>query len=113
MGALAIPGGGMRTAARLRSVLDGDATVLCCTPTYAIHLGEAARTESIDLSASKIRRVIVAGEPGGSIKATQNRIESLWPGARVVDHHGMTEVGPVSYGCPTRDRVLHVIEFFI
>jgi phenylacetate-CoA ligase len=28
----------------------------------------------------------------------------------VVDHHGMTEVGPVSYGCPKRARVLHVIE---
>jgi phenylacetate-CoA ligase len=110
MGALAIPGGGMRTAARLRSILDCEATVLCCTPTYAIHLGEAARAESLDMSASKVRRVIVAGEPGGSIKATQTHIESLWPGARVVDHHGMTEVGPVSYGCPNRDRVLHVIE---
>jgi phenylacetate-CoA ligase len=53
---------------------------------------------------------VVAGEPGGSIKATQTRIESLWPGARVIDHHGMTEVGPVSYSCPKRDRVLHVIE---
>jgi phenylacetate-CoA ligase len=62
------------------------------------------------MSASKIRRVMVAGEPGGSIKATQSRIESLWPGAKVVDHHGMTEVGPVSYGCPKRERVLHVIE---
>jgi phenylacetate-CoA ligase len=110
IGALAIPGGGMRTAARLHSILDCEATVLCCTPTYAIHLGEAARAESIDLSTSKIRRVIVAGEPGGSIKTTQNHIESLWPGARVVDHHGMTETGPVSYGCPKRDRVLHVIE---
>jgi len=28
----------------------------------------------------------------------------------VVDHHGMTEIGPVSYGCPRRAGVLHVIE---
>ncbi len=110
MGALAIPGGGMRTAARLRSILDGEATALCCTPTYAIHMGEAALAEGIDLAKSRVRRVIVAGEPGGSVKATHDHIESLWPGARVVDHHGMTEVGPVSYGCPARDRVLHVIE---
>jgi phenylacetate-CoA ligase len=34
----------------------------------------------------------------------------LWPGATVVDHHGMTETGPVSYGCPARPGVLHVIE---
>ena len=31
-------------------------------------------------------------------------------GARVIDHHGMTETGPVSYGCPARPDVLHVIE---
>jgi phenylacetate-CoA ligase len=110
MGAIAIPGGGMRSAARLRTLLDCGATVLCCTPTYAIRLAETAAEEGIDLSGSKIRRVVVAGEPGGSIRATQARIEELWRGARVVDHHGMTEVGPVSYGCPKRDRVLHVIE---
>jgi phenylacetate-CoA ligase len=110
MGAIAIPGGGMRSAARLRTILDCGATVLCCTPTYAIRLAETAAEEGIDLSGSKIRRVIVAGEPGGSIRATEARIEELWRGARVVDHHGMTEVGPVSYGCPVRERVLHVIE---
>jgi phenylacetate-CoA ligase len=110
MGAIAIPGGGMRSAARLRTILDCGATVLCCTPTYAIRLAETAAEEGIDLSGSKIRRVMVAGEPGGSIKATQARIEELWRGARVIDHHGMTEVGPVSYACPKRQRVLHVIE---
>ncbi len=110
LGCLAIPGGGVRSAARLRAILENEATVLCCTPTYAIRLGETAAEEGIDLSASKVRCIIVAGEPGGSIKATQSRIEQLWPGARVVDHHGMTEVGPVSYACPQRERVLHVIE---
>jgi phenylacetate-CoA ligase len=57
-----------------------------------------------------VRRIIVAGEPGGSIPATRALIEDLWPGARVVDHHGMTEMGPVSYECPKRRGVLHVIE---
>lgn len=110
LGCLCIPGGGMRSEARLHAILDDQATALCCTPTYAIRLGETAIEERIDLSPAKIRKIIVAGEPGGSIKSTQARIEELWPGARVVDHHGMTEVGPVSYGCPKRERVLHVIE---
>jgi phenylacetate-CoA ligase len=110
MGCLAIPGGGMRSSARLRAILDNDVSVLCCTPTYALRLGESAIEEKIDLSKSKVRRIIVAGEPGGSIKSTQQRIEQLWPGARVIDHHGMTETGPVSYACPKRERVLHVIE---
>jgi phenylacetate-CoA ligase len=110
MGALAIPGGGMRTAVRLRTILETRATVLCCTPTYAIRLAETAIEEKIDLGATNIRRIIVAGEPGGSIAATRAHIERLWPGARVVDHHGMTETGPVSYGCPARPGVLHIIE---
>jgi len=108
IGCMAIPGGGMRTDARVHAILDNRASVVCCTPTYAIRLGEAAEEHGIDLSA--VRTIIVAGEPGGSIRATAARIRELWRGARVVDHHGMTEVGPVSYGCPKRERVLHVIE---
>jgi phenylacetate-CoA ligase len=110
MGCLAIPGGGMRSSARLRAILDNEVGVLCCTPTYALHLGEAAAEEHISLAKSKVRQIIVAGEPGGSIRGTQARIQELWAGARVFDHHGMTEVGPVSYACPKRERVLHVIE---
>jgi len=110
MGCLVIPGGGMRSAARLAAMIDTRATVLCATPTYAIHLAEVAGEEGIDLGAGKVRRIFVAGEPGGSIPATRRRIELLWPGATVVDHHGMTETGPVTYGCPARPGVLHVIE---
>jgi phenylacetate-CoA ligase len=110
MGCLSIPGGGMRSAARLRTILDNSVTILCATPTYAVRLAEVAAEERIDLKNSRVRRIIVAGEPGGSIPATRTLIESLWPGARVVDHHGMTETGPVSYECPERRGVLHIIE---
>lgn len=110
IGALAIPGGGMRSAARLRTIIETSATVLCATPTYAIRLAEVAGEENIDLTAAKVRILIVAGEPGGSVPATRSYISKLWGGARVVDQHGMTEIGPVSYGCPKRPGVLHVIE---
>lgn len=110
MGALCLPGGGMSSAARLRGILDNGATVLCCTPTYALRLAEVAAAEKIDLSRSRVKTIIVAGEPGGSIPAIRARLEKLWPGARMFDHHGMTEVGPVSYECPVRPGVLHVIE---
>lgn len=94
-GFLCIPGGGMTSTARLRFLMDHDATVICCTPTYALHLSELAAKEGIDLAGSSVRAVIVAGEPGGSIPATRHRIESVW-GARVFDHYGMTEIGPVA-----------------
>jgi phenylacetate-CoA ligase len=110
LGCLTIPGGGMRSTDRIRTLLDNEVTVLCCTPTYAIHLAEVAAEERIDLTAGKVRAIIVAGEPGGSIPATRSHIEQLWCRARVVDHHGMTEIGPVSYECPKRRGILHVIE---
>lgn len=110
LGCLCIPGGGLSSAARLRAIMSNGATVICCTPTYAIRLGEVALEEKIDLGASLVKKIIVAGEPGGSILATRARIASLWAGARVFDHHGMTEVGPVTYECPTQPGVLHVIE---
>ena len=110
MGCLCMPGGGMPTAARLAVIVDTGATVLCCTPTYAIHMAEVADREGIDLGKSQVRQLVVAGEPGGSIPATRRKIEQMWRGARVVDHHGMTEIGPVSYGCPARHDVLHIIE---
>jgi len=110
LGCLCLPGGGLSSAARARAIIDHGATVLCCTPTYAIRLAEAAAADGIDLAASRVRVVLVAGEPGGSIPATRSRIEALWPGARVRDHHGMTEVGPVTFECPARPAVLHVME---
>lgn len=110
LGCLCIPGGGMSSVARVQSVLDHRVTVLCCTPTYAIHLAEVASDTGLDLTQSCVRRLIVAGEPGGSVPSTRARLEQLWPGARVFDHHGMTEVGPVTYECPARPGVLHVNE---
>ncbi len=110
MGCLCIPGGGLTSVARLRTMLDNRITVLCCTPSYAIRLAEVAEEEKIDLATGQAKIIIVAGEPGGSISSTRARIESLWDGIHVVDHHGMTEIGPVSYGCPQRRGVLHVIE---
>jgi phenylacetate-CoA ligase len=110
LGCMRIPGGGMSSAARLRAMIDVGATVLCCTPTYALRLAEVATEEGIDLAAGKVRRIMVAGEPGGSLPHVCSRIEKVWPGASVVDHHGMTETGPVSYECPRRAGVLHVME---
>jgi phenylacetate-CoA ligase len=110
LGCLCLPAGGMTSAARLRMLLDARATVLCCTTTYAARLAEAAAQEGIDLSGSKIRRIMVAGEAGGSIPSVRAHLERLWPGASVYDHHGMTEVGPVTYECPATPCRLHVME---
>ncbi len=108
LGFLCIPGGGLGTAARLRAIVQHGATVLCCTPTYALHLGEVAAREDIDLRTSSVRIVMVAGEAGGSVPEVRAKISAMWNGARVVDHYGMTEVGPVAF--QESEDVLRVIE---
>ncbi len=109
MGNLSLPAGGMTTKARLRFLLDNEATVICCTPTYAMRMAETASEEGIDIQHSKVRALIVAGEPGGSIPATRERIESAW-GARVFDHSGMTEVGAYAFECVENPGGLHITE---
>lgn len=110
LGCLCLPGGGLSSAARLDMIHRYGATVLCCTPTYALRLAEVAEKEGISLKETTVRTIIVAGEPGGSIPATRSRISAAWNGARVFDHHGMTEVGPVTYECPDQPGLLSVIE---
>ena len=107
---LCIPGGGLSSAGRLKAIIDNRATILCCTPSYATRLAEVAAGEGFHPGQASVRAIIVAGEPGGSIPATRRRIEHLWPGARVFDHHGMTETGPISHQCAAQAGVLHVIE---
>jgi len=106
-----IPGGGMSSQIRLAIIESVGATVVCCTPTYALRLAEIAAHERPQrpLAESTVRVLIVAGEPGGSIPATRERIERSW-GARVIDHHGLTEVGPVSFECWDAPGFLHVNE---
>jgi phenylacetate-CoA ligase len=112
IGAHCIPAGGMSSQARL-SLIDSLApTVLCCTPTYALRLADVAaetRNGLPDLSKGSVRVLILAGEPGGNIPATRERIQQAW-GARVIDHHGLTEVGPVSFECWEGPGSLHLNE---
>lgn len=108
-GALVVPGGGMTSTARLRFLVEQEATVVFATPTYALHLAELAAKEQIDLASSSVRMVVVAGEPGGNIPATRKRIEQVW-GARVFDHYGMTEIGPVAVEAENTPGEMYLLE---
>ncbi len=110
LGCLCLPGGGLSSGARLRALIEYQAGVICCTPTYAMHLGECAAQEGIDLSRSAVRKIIVAGEPGGSVSATRERLTNLWNGAEIIDHYGMTEVGPTAFQSPGDPGVLRIID---
>ena len=96
LGNFCLAGGGMSSVGRLAYLLEHEITVVCCTPTYALHLAEVAEENSIELSGRSVRLLVVAGEPGGLVPGTRKRIAGLW-GAEVRDHHGMTEIGCVTY----------------
>jgi phenylacetate-CoA ligase len=72
-------------------------------------MAQTAAAEGIDIAASAVRALIVAGEPGGNIPATRERIETAW-NARVFDHVGMTETGPWGFECADAPGGVHVIE---
>ena len=111
IGAHAIPAGGMTSKQRIGLIRALAPTVVCCTPTYALRLLDVSleTDDGPSLAENPIRLIIVAGEPGGSIPATRQRIERGWE-ARVIDHHGMTEVGPVSFECRESPGSLHINE---
>lgn len=111
-GTTVIPGGGLSSLARIELLIKQRCSVLFTTPTYAMRLAEVAKTHKIDLRQNHLRRIVVAGEPGGSIAEVRDAIGDLFD-ATVVDHAGGSEVGPWGYATVKEDRSgagLHVIE---
>ncbi|MFK7766159.1 MAG: phenylacetate--CoA ligase family protein [Mariniblastus sp.] len=98
-GAMVAPTGAMGTLARLELAKNIKANTMFCTPSYAMHMAEIAKENQIDVGNLDIKKIIVAGEPGGSIPAIRNKIQSTW-NASVIDHSGASEVGPWGYADP-------------
>jgi phenylacetate-CoA ligase len=81
--------------------LEPEAAVL--TPSYAAHLVEWAGERGFDLAGSSVRRVLVAGEPGGGEPAFRARLESGW-GAKVTEAMGIGDIGVSLWGeCEEQD----------
>ena len=108
LGVLAIPGGGQDSPTRLTTMETLGATVLVCTPSYALHLLQIARERGVDPARLPVRVTLHAGEPGAGIPSVRARIEAGW-GARAFDHGGMTEIGAYGYECEAQAG-LHVNE---
>ncbi|PYT81899.1 MAG: phenylacetate--CoA ligase [Acidobacteria bacterium] len=109
LGAMMIPGGGWDSLQRLHMMRDLGATVICCTPTYALRLAEIARENRFDLRCIPVRALIHAGEPGASVSQTKARIQSAW-NAKCFDHAGASEVGAHSFECELQPNGIHIIE---
>jgi phenylacetate-CoA ligase len=77
------------------------------TPSYAAHLLEVAAERDVDLAASSVERVLVAGEPGGGEPALRAKLEEGW-GARVTEAMGIGDIGISLWGECTEQDGMHL-----
>ncbi|MEN9984756.1 MAG: aerobic phenylacetate-CoA ligase [Pseudomonadota bacterium] len=104
LGALSIHAGTLPSERLLAVLRQFQATAMWTTPSYAWYLGETAIKEGINPKTElNIQRIFVAGEPGGSIPETRQRIEALW-GAKVYDYYGLSDIfGSCAGMCEEQD----------
>ena len=108
VGAAVVPISGGFTDRQLMALRDLGATVLCCTPSYALHLAEAIEEAGLKPKDLKLRVGFFGAEPWTEAMrdALQTRL-----GIMALNIYGLSEViGPgVSVECPERDG-MHVAE---
>ncbi len=110
VGVLNVPGGAQTTDARVAQIVDFGATVVASTPTYALRLAQEAEARGVDLRGCPVQRLILSGEPAGSIPQTKALIEEQW-GAKAFDTAGMTEIGTIMvFECSEQPGGTHIIE---
>ncbi|MDR1158234.1 MAG: AMP-binding protein [Oscillospiraceae bacterium] len=110
LGALCIWGGTLPSERLIFILKAYQPTCIWTSPSYAWYLGETCKKSGIDPKKDlSIRKIFVAGEMGGSIKATRDAIESLW-GAEVFDFYGLSDIfGACAAQCEVHDG-LHIAE---
>jgi phenylacetate-CoA ligase len=112
IGASVIPVSTGNTKRQLQILTDFGSTVLCCTPSYALFLGEAMQQEGIGADDINLKSGIFGAEPW--THEMRRHIEHIL-GVKAHDIYGLSEVmGPgVSYECEDQTG-MHINEdFFI
>jgi phenylacetate-CoA ligase len=110
LGALCLWAGSIPSDRLLHILKEFQPTVTWTTPSYAWYLGETAKKNGIDPAKDlSIRRIIVAGEPGGSIPATRKAIEELW-NAELYDFYGISDFFGACAGMCSQKNGLHLVE---
>ena len=108
VGAAVVPISGGFTDRQIMALRDLGATVLCCTPSYALHLAEAVEEAGLEPKDLKLRVGFFGAEPW--TEAMRDALESRLD-IMALNIYGLSEViGPgVSVECPERQG-MHVAE---
>jgi phenylacetate-CoA ligase len=109
LGASVIPVSGGNTKRQVLLMKDFGPTVLTCTPSYALRLGEVAADEGVDFKSLKFRVGVCGAEPWSENMRAE--IENKL-GIDAVDIYGLSEImGPgVSVECIEAKQGLHIFE---
>lgn len=110
LGATAIPVSSGNTQRQVQILQDFGSDFLCCTPSYAMFIGETVREMGIDPKTLKLRGGIFGAEPWTD--NMRREIERLLD-IKAYDIYGLSEItGPgVSYDCECQDG-MHICEDF-
>ena len=108
LGCVSIPVSSGNTERQLTIMEDFGSDVLCCTPSYAMYLGETAEKKGLDTSKLPLRAGIFGAEPWTE-EMRQSIEKSL--NIKAYDIYGLTEImGPgVAYECECQQG-MHVNE---
>lgn len=98
VGAQVIPLSSGNTARQIMLMEDLETNLLCCTPSYALHIGETIHEMGIDLKRLNLKAGIFGAEPW--TEEMRQRIEELFD-IDALDIYGLTEIaGPgVAFEC--------------
>ena len=108
IGATTVPISTGNTSRQLNLMKDFGTTLLCCTPSYALHLGESLAKEGFSKDDLKLRAGVFGAEPWTN--EMRRQIEALL-GIKAYDIYGLTEVmGPgVAFECEEQSG-MHINE---
>jgi phenylacetate-CoA ligase len=109
IGASVIPMSGGNAKRQIMILQDFGPTVICCTPSYALHLAEEGKALGVDMKSLKLRVGIFGAEPWNSV--TRDEIEKVF-GITALDLFGLSEViGPgMAMECLEGRNGMHVFE---
>jgi phenylacetate-CoA ligase len=97
LGLCHIPVGSGNTERLLAAIKLLTPQILACTPSYALHLAEIGESRGLDLANSSIKRIMVAGEPGGGEPAMREKLQKAW-GAKVTEAMGIGDISVSLWG---------------
>ena len=109
IGASVIPMSGGNTKRQIMILQDFGPTVLCCTPSYALHLAEEGKALGVDMKSLNLRLGIFGAEPWN--KTMRDEIEKVF-GITALDMFGLAEViGPgIAMECLEGRNGMHIFE---